>query len=108
MAVPQVRVYAIQGIVLSGKIRFLHVGCAEKPAIERVGPAVIWALDAAFEVTFRGGTDACAAMPANVVKGVHASARIARDNDALAGNFTKHVIAGTWNLALSHWIYTTL
>src|SRR6266403_302373 len=52
-------------------------------------------------MAFGEGTDARAAVAANVEKGVQASARIAGDNDALAGNLTQNVVAGMWNFGLA-------
>src|ERR1700682_1807970 len=108
MAVPQIRMDAIQWVVLALEICLLHVRGAQKPPVERVGPAVVGTLNAAFKVAFGGGTDARTAMAANVEEGLNASASIACDDDALAGDFTQNVVAGAWNFHLAPGIHPDL
>src|SRR6266478_3442650 len=108
MAVPQVCLNTVQRIILAAKIRLLHMRGAEKASVEGIRPAVVGALDAAFEVTFGGRTDARAAVAANIEKGLHASAGIARDNDAFSCNLTENVVAGAWNFSFAAGIHPHL
>src|SRR6266481_3286463 len=48
-----------------------------------------------------GWTDAGPAMAANVEEGVHAASGIAGDDDTLAGNFAKNVVAWSWNFGFA-------
>src|SRR6266852_772562 len=108
MAVPQIRVDAVQRIVLAGKIRLLHVRRAQKPSVKRISPAVVGALDAALEMAFGRRADASAAMTANIEKSVHATAYVAGDNNAFAGNLAQNKIAWSRNLRLAAGIHPHL
>src|SRR5690348_14941047 len=101
MAVPQVRMDAVQRIVLAAKIHLLHVSRAQKATVERIRPAVVRTLDAAFEMTFGRRTDAGAAVTADVEKSMNVSACIAGHNNALAGDLAQNEVAGTRNFGLA-------
>src|SRR5690242_6334568 len=71
---------------------------AEQAAIERIGPAMIGALDASLKMALTSTADARAAMAANVEKGVNLPRRIARHNDAFSRDFAQNVISGAGDL----------
>ena len=95
VSVPDLDRDAVQGKVLLLEMRhFVHVRRPDEAPIEAVGPRVVRALDAAGELAGRLRAESRAAMPTDVVEGVHASVRRSRDDDAVARHVAEDELAG--------------
>src|ERR1035437_7190998 len=83
---------AIEGIVFAAEA-VLHMGSAEAPPVESVGPTVIAALDASVEMSFGAGADAGAAMPAHVEKRPQRAIFVASNDDAFIRDRAQKIVA---------------
>src|SRR5258707_12393567 len=98
VAVPHSRRNFVQWIVFTAKIGFLHVWSADERTVQRIGPAVIGTLDASGKCALGGSAQARAAMAAHIIESADLAARIAGDDNALAGDVAQEVVAGPRNL----------
>ena len=73
----------------------IHVGRAEQPAVQRVGPAMIRALNASAESAFRGRTQPGAPVTADVVKSFDRAGIAANHDNTFARDLAQEVIAAT-------------
>src|SRR5690349_15959277 len=88
-----------QRIVSLPEVRhLLHVGGADQAAFEVIRPGVVRALDASRKQALRLGAQPRAAMPADVVKGMHTSRRRARDDQAFAQDLPREELPRPFDL----------
>src|SRR5687768_4139843 len=89
----------MQRVGLLAEVRDLvHVGRADQPSVEVVGPRVVGALDAAAEGAMVLGAQFRTAMPAHVIERVDLSGAIAGDDDALAEYLAQDELTGLFHL----------
>jgi len=70
-------------VIFLKALGFIHIGSADKPPVERVGPGVVGAGDVLAEFSLVARAEPGSAMPAEVEKGADLSSRIPDDDDSL-------------------------
>src|SRR5579863_6280450 len=90
---PDVRLHAVQRIILLVEGAVFHMRSAQKIAVQSICPAVIGALDAALKFSMLLAAHSGSAVAANIEEGAHSPACFAGHNDAFPGYFRQIIIA---------------
>src|SRR5579871_6437401 len=84
----------LERIVLAPEAHAIHMRGAHEPAVERIGPTMIGTQNTRAKCSFGGGTQAGAAMAADVIKGADGGIGVAHDDQAFAREIAQEVVAG--------------
>src|SRR3954470_4146779 len=102
MAIPNCRLHFVQWIIFAAEsATFLHVRCADEPAIKPICPAVVSALDSPGKLSRSIRDQAGAPVAAHVVKRTDRLIIVTVDDDALTGNLTQEIVTGIRDLIVT-------